>query len=577
MLVSFFEQIIEALLAHNTARFLLIWMIVTAVICVAVTLALVGAPRNQVSPIRPRNLNLTWKQAVRPRAVAGLTLVAVFVGSYIAMTLAWEDFAYFDNSMFTQGTLKGYNIFAQINPDSGRFQPLAGQEFNLIRHFTDSATGYQLLPIVQLLLFFSILVILDAELSISARTVLAVLALLTPSILISFSGLIFDERDVLFFLVCLMLCVKKFEQSGSIAWAVGATVSAQAMLYYKETAFLLLLGFAVGRLILRRRKGHCDRLWDNESRLDLCLASLSVLFFAYYFAVMGIHPNMNYALTYWQPRTQVVLGYIRVDLLAWLFVAVVLVRIYLILRHQVAPLPFWDGLALGGVAYFFAYLYLSMFRIYYLAPVDLIAVLYVGRLVVLSWKKLLSWGTIAAMPLALLVLLQNLAGSALAVFDRKNVIHGKAEIASRVKTQYGSGAENHLRLFFPFAGPYSIMEFGAYLDYRGIPVERAVREAGEKISVVLATRAVAEDGPCVEGRTIRCHRVYGPVPGDLVIVLPDDRGSAEEASVYRGRGELLLLFEPTPSIPHWLHSLFAMLHPWNLPGRWMDGSVTIWQ
>jgi hypothetical protein len=413
MSVSLSEQMIESLLAHNTARFLLIWMIITAAICVAVRLALVGAPKSQVSTIRPTNLSLTWRQVGTPRALAGLTLVAVFLGSYIAMTLAWEDFAYFDNSVFTQGTLKGYNIYAQINPDSGRFQPLAGQEFNLIRHFTGSATGYQLLPIVQLLLFFSILVILDAELSISARTALAVLALLTPSILISFSGLIFDERDVLFFLVCLMVCVKKFEQSGSIAWAVAATVSAQTMLYYKETAFLLLFGFAVGRLILRHRKGHRDRRWDNESRLDLCLASLCVLFFAYYFAVMGIHPNMNYALTYWQPRTQVVLGYIRLDLLAWLFVAVVLVRIYLILRHQVAPLPFWDGLALGGVAYFFAYLYLSMLRSYYLAPVDLIAVLYVGRFVVLSWKKLLSWGKIAAMPLAFLVMLQNLAGSAL--------------------------------------------------------------------------------------------------------------------------------------------------------------------
>jgi hypothetical protein len=88
---------------------------------------------------------------------------------------------------------------------------------------------------------------------------------------------------------------------------------------------------------------------------------------------------------------------------------------------------------------------------------------------------------------------------------------------------------------------------------------------------------VAEDGPCVEWMTIRCHRVYGPVPGDLVIVLPDDGGSAEEASVYRGRGRLLFLSEPTPSVPHWLHSLFAILHPRHIPDRWMDGSVTIWQ
>jgi hypothetical protein len=118
----------------------------------------------------------------------------------------------------------------------------------------------------KLVVFFSIIVVLDAELSITDRLALAIFALLTPSILTSFSGLIFDERNVLFSLVCLILSVKQFEQTGSIAWAVAATVSAQIMLYCKETAFLLLLGFALGRLILRCRNGHragwdYDRLW----------------------------------------------------------------------------------------------------------------------------------------------------------------------------------------------------------------------------------------------------------------------------------------------------------------------------
>ena len=322
-------------------------------------------------------------------------------------------------------------------------------------------------------------------------------------------------------------------------------------------------------------------LWDYESRLDLCLVSLGVLFLVYYFVVMGIHPNVNYALEYSQPRTQVVLRYISVDLLVWLFVAVVLGRIYLILRHRVAPSPFWDGLAFGGVAYLLAYLYLGIFRTYYLAPVHLIAVLYLGRLVVLSWERMPSWGMIAAMLLAVPVLLQNFTGSAFAVFERKNVIHAKAEIAAAVKTQYRSGAGNHLRLFFPFALPYTIMEFAAYLDYRGVPVEGAIGEAGGMNSVVLAARAVAEDGPCVEWMTIRCHTVYEPAPGDLVIVLPDDGGSAEEASVYRQRGELLFFYDPILLVPHWLHSLLRTfcafcIHA-SCPNRWMDGSVTIWK
>src|SRR5262249_9694328 len=151
------------------------------------------------------------------------------------------------------GTLMGHDLAPLIVRESGRFLPLGHQEFNLVRHFTHSVTGYHLLPVAELLIFSYILLILDSELSINVRAALAVVALLTPSILMSFSGLIFDERSVLFFLACLVLSVKRFEQSQSLAWALAAVACAQFMIYFKETAFLLLLGFAVARLILRCR------------------------------------------------------------------------------------------------------------------------------------------------------------------------------------------------------------------------------------------------------------------------------------------------------------------------------------
>jgi hypothetical protein len=571
--------------------FWLIWITITAAaaIWVASAVGQVASPRRQKATKRPINLILTWRQVGTPGAVAALTLLAVFLASYIAIILAWEDFAYYDNEYFTLFTLKGQNLGVSISPNTGRFFPLGFQEFNLIRHFTDTITGYHVLPIVQLLIFFCFLLILDAELSIAARAALAVLALLTPSVLTSFNGLIFPERNLLFFLACLVLSVKHFEQTQSIASAVAAVVSAQIMIYYKETACLLLLGFATGRLILRCREEHhagwdYARLWDKESRLDLCFVYLGVLLFFYYFAEMGIHGSMNYAATARQPLAEIVLGYIRVDLLAWLLVVVLVGRIYLILHHRVAPLLLWDGLAIGGVVCLLAYLYLSIFGIYFLAPVDLIAVLYVGRFTTLLWEKMRSWGKIAATLLASIILLQDVLVSAFAVFERKNDIHAKVEIASVVEMQYRSGAENALRLFFPFAIPYVIMEFAAYLNYRGVPVEGAVSEAGSLNSVVLATRAVAENGPCVEWVRIRCQAVNGPAPGDLVIVLPDDLASLAEASVYRGRRELLLSYEPRPPIPHWLRSLFDSLHIYatrytqktNLD-RWMDGSVTIWK
>jgi hypothetical protein len=84
------------------------------------------------------------------------------------------------------------------------------------------------------------------------------------------------------------------------------------MIYYKETAFLLLFGFAAGRLLLRVWNAddagwNYNRLWDKEGRLDLCLAALSVLFLLFYLAVMGFG-NTHYADIRRQPRGEILLA-----------------------------------------------------------------------------------------------------------------------------------------------------------------------------------------------------------------------------------------------------------------------------
>src|SRR5208283_2444249 len=146
-------------------------------------------------------------------AILALTFLALLLACYIAGSLVWEDFTYYDNSLFTNGTLVGQNIPLQLLPGDGRFFPLGHQEYNLIRHFTSSVTGYHALRIVQLVLLCAILLVFDEELSIQARVALIALALITPSILVSFSGLIYPEWNVVFWLVCLALSVKRFEQT----------------------------------------------------------------------------------------------------------------------------------------------------------------------------------------------------------------------------------------------------------------------------------------------------------------------------------------------------------------------------
>jgi hypothetical protein len=101
--------------------------------------------------------------------------------------------------------------------------------------------------------------------------------------------------------------------------------------------------------------------------------------------------------------------------------------------------------------------------------------------------------------LIFIVLIQDLSLSALAVFERKNVIQAKVEIARVIQTHYRNDGGNALTLFFPFATPYAIMEFASYLSYRHVPVEGAEREAAGLKSVALATSAVNKEAPVSVG------------------------------------------------------------------------------
>jgi hypothetical protein len=570
-------DIFKILWSMHPHRFWTIWTTTLGAAVVYVTSVFKQAT---TTPGVPAQLDLTiLSPKPRTRRIGlSLMLLTLFLAIYIGVILVGEDFADHDDSLFILTTLKGHDFGLTIWPINGRFFPFALMEFNLVRHFTHTDLGYHVLPVLQVLIFSGILILIG-DLNIAASAFLTVLILVTPSILFSFSTLGFEERNVLFFLLVLVLSIVRFEQTQSVGWAMLAVVSAQIMLYYKETAFLLVLGFAGGRLVLRCIQGedtgwNHDRLWDREARLDWCLVSLAGLFLVCYFTVLGVQANLNYVYEHREPMKDIVSHYLGLDLMAWVFVGVTLWRVYRILNRRVAPSVLWDGLAFGGVCFFMGYLYLRIFSTYYLAPTDLIAVLYLGRLVIVSWKGMQLSTRAATTIVTLAILFQSTLLSTFVVFERKNAVRAKVEMASVIERQYRQLPVPHLRLFFPFSHPYSIMEFAYYLSYRNIPLG----------DIFLSARSVAKDSLCVSYRSLVCHAANRPSPGDLVIVFPDDETSFAEASTYRERGALLFSYEPRPSLPQWLYSVVGSLplagakytHS-TRPDRWMSASMTAWK
>ena len=589
-------KVIRALWRGRVQHFLLIWIVMTLVwaSCTVKVVWRSAASISHRESVDP-GTNLPTKRPMKYGLWIALTLLALFLAFYIALLLRWENFSFYDNSILTCSSLRGVNFPPPIYRDDGRFYPLAFQEFNLMQHFTKSVMGYYAVPIVELLILSCTLLILDKQLNIKERVGLIVLLLVTPGFVISFGGLIYPERNVVFCMVCLLLFVKRFEESQRIAWAVAAVVTAQIMIYEKETAFLLVLGLAIGGLLFgfwkhRDELSRVPTLRSKENRLYGCLALLTIPFLLYYAAATYPRPqHMYYNEESRLSLLTTCISYVKLDLLAWLFVIFLLGRAHQVLRRRAVPSPFWDGMALGGVLCFAAYLYLGLSSAYYLAPVNLIAVLYIGRFIGLGWTQTDSWQRIAIGALCTIVLLQSISLSAICLFQRKTLLQAKAAIAEILVERYRAGKVH--TLFFPFTEPYVLNEFAAYLSYRGIPVEEATAKfPGPNRGVLLFARSIEQDGRCAEYLNFRCHAGRQPETGDLVVVLPDDNASLADVLPYRSADEIVFSYQPRREIPHALglidrriHIASHLFYPFGfdlhteLPNRWLDASVAVWE
>lgn len=590
-MMSSVGRILRTFWRARVTWFVPIWILITAAAAVWIFHALRHFGSEDA---RSESFDIGVRQGVSQRTWTrtdwGATaFLAFLVFSSIAIMLAWEDFTYYDNSMFTLYSLRALNIVPPIWRANGRFFPLGHQEFNIIRHFTPTAFGYHLFPALELVALAALLLAIDDDLSPASRAFLAALGLILPSVVISFGGLIFTERNILLLVAALAYCIKRFDRAASPGWAVGAVLCAQCVLYYKETTFLFLFTFAVARLLLRGLEsgtvfGYYTRTLDRRSYLDVWLAGLSLFYLLYYFVVMFPHPNMGYAYQFRLTYPGAFWAYLKLDPLAYLLVVFTAWNCYRITFHRQQPSLLWDSLALGGVAYFFAYLRLSMFASYYLAPVDLIACLYVGRVVILSYGKMRPLLQAVVTAAVVLLVLEQVAFSAFCVFERKNTVRAKAEMARAILARYRRDPSAVANLYFPFSNPTLVMQFGAFLQHIGVPVDAPEVPGSFNASVALVSAAVATQGPCVPYETIQCQPGGHPEHGDLIVVLPDDQASSAEVEPFRQNGVLFAYYSPRPQLPSWIHPYLGFLRSASphavtqtFPDRWLDASVTDWK
>jgi hypothetical protein len=561
------------------SHFLVIWALILVCaasmgfFCLYGQRTRLGSPESDVRPIR-----YSWK--LKRRAIVCLALFVLFLALYICLQLWKEDFAYYDDEQITEFSLRGKSFAAPIWQSNGRLFPLHLQEFNVLKHLTHSPAALRAFVVLQLLAWVWVTMASLSEFAIPLRVLAVFLIMATSSFVISFSDLIYPERNILFWLAVFILCRRRFSTTASPVFLAGTFISVQFALYYKEPVWLLFAGFAATRLVWDWSEGSRQRPVRNfirENLADIGTLALAVLFPVLFALVMFQQRSLIYVENRQLALSSAVLTYLKVDLVLFVFLTVVAVRVLRLLRGRSKLSSFWDPLAVGGALYALAVIGLRMFRGYYTAPVDAIAILFLLQCAHpwLSERKAVR--TLIVVAVCFVTLVQNIAYASVRFITRKNVIASNVQLAEFLKGYIQGRSNGSVGIFFPYSNGYHLMELSAFLDYKGLPlVDDAPHGQGDRASLVVESPLSFPQNRCIDYKRYTCLHAEAPHGGDLIVELQED--DLPDGEVANGREQLLFSYEPflvsQKSLP-FFEELKTITYPnrKHLPNRWLQVRV----
>lgn len=527
-----------------------------------------------------RRSECRWR--LQPADSIAMALLVACIVAYVALIFYKEDFAYYDDDMLTDFSVQGHNFPAPIWPETGRFYPLADQEFNLLKVVTRSPLGYHSLVAVEMALLVVVLFLALRQFKVRYRALILFLVLSTPSFVIPFTGFVYPERNVLFWLAIMVLCLGNYAEKRTPFYFIGCLVAAHCALYYKEPVVLFVGGCAVTRLLLdmqtNPRSGWASwRTVVKENSVSVGMLVVTAIYVVLFLMAIVPYRNFSYVAEHREALSTVLLACLQVDWLPFILMAVLLVRIgwAMLLRGQLDPV--WEPLGVGALAYFVGIVALKLSSGYYMAPADFIAILYLAHLS-LVWFAKPTKPRIALMTVACaLIVLHNLAYSSVRVIERKGVIASKSQLAEFLKQYKGNSTGEAIEVFFPYANNYHLMGISSYLRYKGFELAgEGAASPGSGPRIVVEGPGEFNNGRCVDYRDYICvHREEAPARA-LIVVLPDDEVSASDVDRAGQKADRLLSLKACVICADhlsWFRSLHAISAEfWNrpLPEHWLQ-------
>ena len=509
-----------------------------------------------------------------------VVLFHLFAALYIFVILYKEDFAYYDDDMMTDFPLRGLPALVPIWPETGRFFPLAYRGFNVIKHLTSSPAGYHSSVIIELVALLAVVFLSLKSFRLHYRLLILVAIMLGPSFIIPFSGFVYPERSVLLWLSVLLLCLLPSSQaSAPRASAIGALVATQFVLYYKETAVVFVVAYAVSSILLEIYTWRHGSSWQKIARaqaVQLGMLGLAAIYSMMFLAIVSSGHKLSYVASLKQSLASIVVAYFQIDWLLAIFIMVIAVRAVRILSHGVKVDPLWDSLAIGAGAYYLAIICLRIYSPYYMAPADFIALVYVARLAITALQEESKIVSYAVAAIFLCFVVHRAVYSSFHMMERKDIITAKRQLSDFMKHYLAAGNQGTVDLYFPYASGYRLMELSSYFKYEGLPLARQQEKGGaSQPDIVIVGREHFEDNRCVPYRDYVCLHSDHAAPGALIVLMPDDDISMDDVEAV-GKDNTRLYSAKQCSFCSgenpWLRVLHGIsaAHAWGpVPSHWL--------
>ncbi|SQB97328.1 Uncharacterised protein [Helicobacter fennelliae] len=343
---------------------------------------------------------------------------------YALLVWLWADFGVIDDHTFTKTLFLGQNIPFIIIPSIGRFFPLDGQDLNILSFlFAPNASvfyGFNALCIIitALALRYAFMVFLDSiyprnpknphpKANATLTLALIFLVLFSPSFVTANLRLFCPERMEFVFLSLFLASYAYVYKSTTNATPNATTspisnstfvwlallfglVFANLSLYYKETAFAMLLAFGGVGFILGFKQSKLSSLPLKFFHFLLILSSV-IWLVVYYFAVV-IHQSSRYGETPYNQLivfAKVAFNYMLNE--PFLFIALpclFLYRIYACTIKKQQPIFLLDASIIASLVLICEYLVLRIGDTHYPLPAYIFGCIGIGGFLLLYGRSL---------------------------------------------------------------------------------------------------------------------------------------------------------------------------------------------